>query len=115
MRDRLIELINNRICATKIEVERIADYLLDNGVIVPPCEVGTDIYTIDNGEVKRLYVMGVSKHNNGNIYIQYVTYDIKGAPDLNWITSRCTDRDIGKTVFLTREEAEKALKEGAKQ
>ena len=35
-RERLIELINKRICATTIEVERIADYLIANGVIVLP-------------------------------------------------------------------------------
>lgn len=40
-RDRLIELIQNAVngCA-RHWAEIIADYLLANGVIVPPCKVG---------------------------------------------------------------------------
>lgn len=41
MRDRLIEMIQNAVggCA-RHWAEVIADHLLENGVIVPPCKVG---------------------------------------------------------------------------
>lgn len=45
MRERLIELIQNAVggCA-KHWAEIIADQLLANGVIVPPCKVGDTVY-----------------------------------------------------------------------
>lgn len=48
-RDRLICLIMgaNSPCVSLAEGERIADHLLDNGVIVPPCKVGDTVYEIE--------------------------------------------------------------------
>lgn len=47
MRDRLIELIQNSVggCA-RHWAEIIADHLLAEGVIVPPCKVGDTVYCI---------------------------------------------------------------------
>ena len=39
MRDRLIELLGDYLYS-----EQIADHLLKNGVIVPPCKVGDVVY-----------------------------------------------------------------------
>ena len=109
MRDRLIELINNRICATKIEVERIADYLLENGVIVLPCKLGDTMYDISEfvKEIPRpeMYedkvgFIAIRSRKNGEMY-----FDIECV--------ECDYNDFGKTLFLTREEAEQALKGGA--
>ena len=54
MRDRLIELIQKSVngCA-KNWAEVISEYLLANGVIVPPCKVGDMVYFViddDDGE-----------------------------------------------------------------
>lgn len=59
MRDRLIEILKGfkkPICeatpkckgiyATLPDVEGIADYLLANGIIVPPCKVGQTVYVL---------------------------------------------------------------------
>lgn len=52
MRERLIELMyegdlkSGTVC-DDYDLEFIADYLLDNGVIVLPCKVGDTIYWID--------------------------------------------------------------------
>lgn len=45
MRERLIKLIINSVsgCARNW-AETIADYLLANGIIVPPCKVGDKVY-----------------------------------------------------------------------
>ena len=117
MHDRLIELIRTAShelttrCVGECGecADKIADYLLANGVIVPPCNVGDEIYML------------VTKHS--------VSFDIK-----DHVMTRCKKqhtftfikqtrlmesnffrviKDIGKTVFLTREEAEAALKGGA--
>ena len=85
--------------------QMFADHLLSNGVIVPPCKVGDKIYMLvtrhttsfefPNGKMVR-------KENQHTIIKQ--TYLTKS----NFF--KVLD-DFGKTVFLTKEEAEKALKE----
>ena len=68
--------------------EYLADYLLEHGVIVLPCKAGDTLYC--ESAIKG-----------------HITY-LK-APDLEWIFE---NREIlGKEIFLTREEAERALKE----
>lgn len=58
MRDRLIELLDKADNATNIIpsdeegmqafYESIADYLLEHGVIVPPCNIGDELFKIDH-------------------------------------------------------------------
>ena len=90
-RERLIDFM---IDAKRTEPETgsftdyLADYLLKHGVIVLPCKVGDTLYC--ESAIKG-----------------HITY-LK-APDLEWIFE---NREIfGKEIFLTREEAERALKE----
>ena len=100
MRDRLIELLSKpiypKIGADPAEV--VADYLLDNGVIVPPCKVGDTLYY---------------PYNYGNRVLATTVNRI--VTDVNeWLDTGIgfiPFENIGKTVFLTREEAERALKE----
>ena len=71
-----------------LNCSKLADYLLEHGVIVLPCKVG-DILCCESA------IKG---------HIAYLK-----APDLAWIVE---NRELfGKEIFLTREEAEKALKE----
>lgn len=71
-----------------LNCSRLADYLLEHGVIVLPCKAGDTLYC--ESAIKG-----------------HITY-LK-APDLEWIFE---NRELfGKEIFLTREEAEKALKE----
>ena len=71
-------------------VEHLADYLLEHGVIVLPCKVGDMVYQIDAERVFKSKIKAFV-YDTG-----IFTFD---------------ERAIGKTIFLTREEAEKALKE----
>lgn len=111
-RERLIELLNS--WGNKendgVRAESITDYLLENGVIVPPCKAGDTLFFADAifGEVLKAKVIVIE--------INYFT-----EPQL-WLTIEYNspytgtqeyksriDLMIGKTVFLTKEEAEKAL------
>ena len=102
MRDRLIELIRTASHELTSRCvgdcgdcsESIADYLIENGVIVPPCKVGTTIYMIvtKRAKVTREYFYFIKKTKLTFLNLERVLE--------NW----------GKTVFLTREEAMKALK-----
>ena len=79
--------------------EHLADYLLEHGVIVLPCKAGDRVYRPSDclGVVQFVII-------SFNIYESemFFTDDSENIIYLS---------DIGKTVFLTREEAERALKE----
>ncbi len=97
MRDKLVALISGYteyISAKELHSaefdERFTDYLLANGVIVPPCKVGDTVYQTD----------GVGLYEST---IKNIVYETKNIA--------FDERAIGKTVFLSREEAEAALEE----
>lgn len=81
----------------------MSDYLLSKGVIVPPVKVGDKVYQYDNGG--RIYESKVVWFYYDKDY-RRVVYDCNSGLAFS-------EDAIGKTVFLTREEAEKAL-EGMK-
>ncbi|MBO5967682.1 MAG: hypothetical protein J6S14_04185 [Clostridia bacterium] len=131
MRDRLVELLNFIQCKAdccgaldggrcgaldkldRCQIETIADHLIANGVIVPPCKVGDTVYWLNfyndlmlyrdkyyEAEVTRIVVTKYGVSCVIRVRGEHATYEI---PDV----------EFGKTVFLTREEAEQALKGGA--
>lgn len=108
-RERLIELFKGAESKVTEELNKhlkleekewmgiYADYLLANGVIVPPCKVGGTVWEIntDNPFDEDLRVMEAKVER----------FLIGTSVDLH-----CMDC-VGKTVFLTKEEAEEKLKE----
>ena len=124
-RERLIELIKQgdktfadkytgKVMSHIDEVyEFVADYLLANGVIVPPCKVGDVVY-------KPIITDDTHEPVIWDITITDISIDIGGLLNESYAigiickgdSSILFDFDeFGKTVFLTREEAEKALAE----
>ena len=101
-RERLIELIRKAKKNTKganCDLERemlFADYLLANGVIVLPCNVGDTVYFVYCGNIFPHTIKRFEIDKHGNFAFSSFPFTFK---------------DFGKTVFLTREEAEKALAE----
>ena len=96
-RERLIELLKNVPRNTRAFYDQFADYLLANGVIVPPCKVGDTVYETDGIRIYELTILDISLHRNRPYYeTESIDFD---------------DDAIGKTIFLTRKEAEKALEE----
>ena len=99
MRDRLIDLLKVPIYPRDgvDPAEVVADYLLDNGVIVLPCKVGDTVYY---------------RYYGGNrVYEGKVTSFIYNS-ESGWFGIYYDGGygTYGKYVFLTREEAEQALK-----
>lgn len=71
----------------------------DGRVVVLPCRQGDELWTYCNHPVKRVYSFTVSDVSTLN-----------GRTVLNTLgLGTIRPEDIGKTVFLTREEAEKAM------
>ena len=102
MRDRLIELLNVDMSGYDGAVhgdyiENIADYLIANGVIVPPCKVGQKIYRVYKDKVWEWQIVVVEVYPDEIALVDDSDNYIK-------------PEEIGKTVFLTREEAEAKLK-----
>lgn len=110
MRERLIEILSKPIYP-KIGVdpaEVVADYLLDNGVIVPPCKVGDILFVLSRMKDKRVLPF-INEYEATSIEMgkrKCVVYH-----QLDGFIKIFKQDDFGKTVFLTREEAEKALEE----
>ena len=103
VRERLIELLDEcrGIEGIGMElVEKHADLLLANGVIVPPCKVGDTVYVcfsrtrVIECKVARIIIERIEEIGMSFICYGGMRFDMR-----HW----------GKTVFLTREEAEKAL------
>ena len=127
MRDRLIELIVNadtydsyecKLCfedksCEYCNAEKLADYLLENNVVCLPCKVGSTVYATalnpktDIIAIHRGYIGSINIRSTG----KYIFICHEGFDDEPYFNSICGKfADFGKTVFLTREEAERALK-----
>ena len=100
MRDRLIEIIEKSYMVGGYDIFDLADHLIANGVILPPCKVGDKLYitTSISKEIVESVVLGVWMAED-NISILTIHGSIH-------------NNSLGKTVFLTKEEAEAALKGG---
>lgn len=87
-------------CGGIDRMRELAEADKDGRLVVLPCKVGDGLWTFCSHPVEQVYSFTVTDISTLN-----------GMTMLN--TSRCgviDARDVGKTVFLTREEAEKALK-----
>jgi hypothetical protein len=111
MRDRLTELILSAdiplFGTDRPYAELYAEYLLENGVIVPPCKVGDKVYYIPLGKtVTECFVHAVEYQENA-IVIKCHMWDKERVGLLHKHLVYFNDNDFGKTVFLTKEEAKK--------
>lgn len=100
MRDRLIGLIKKM--PKEMWQMELADYLLANGVIVPPCKVGDEVWAIRNYKGK--------KHiQRGFVSQIYFREDMS----LKVVVKHRARGLWGERIFSTQEEAERALEGGA--
>lgn len=87
-------------------MKEIAKADKDGRVVVLPCKVGDTVFARLDNKSKYVCECKVKQIVVGNI--GFVTFAPIGAPEREYDVSL---RGFGKTVFLTREEAEKALAE----
>ena len=123
-RDKLIELLKNDSCQSpmlcdpnckyaKLErcyEERTADYLIENGVLMLPVKIGDTVYILDKlvnvieGEVVKIEYTCEAENYSKFIREKFLVSFTSSATQYDFY-------DIGKFVFLTKEDAEKALVE----
>jgi hypothetical protein len=105
-RDRLIELMKYK---RFLETSELADYLLADGWIRPPCKVWDTVYEIQpTMERIQEYEVTTVKHNG---YYWWFTWILKDRKGIYGNVEGFSSHQIGDTVFLTKEEAEAKLKE----
>lgn len=105
-RERLIRLMQEASqsksdYAGNIGLGQIADYLIEHGVIVLPCKVGDTVY----------YVTGIGHNLVKPAKVEEIIIDENGIKDLYVQGDGHNFENSFDIFFLTREEAEKALKE----
>lgn len=102
VREKLVEILRKPIFPHELvdPIEAVADYLLDIGVTVLPCNVGDKIYFIDRytGKIDEDTVKFLTITKNGVKPI-LTKHNIKF-----WDFYK-----LGKTAFLTKDEAEATL------
>lgn len=114
MRERLKELLLGKSIDTAEDAEYVANHLIENGVILPPCKVGDTIYKLQaDGRIVKGTVLSIHQNLVGNKQGRWIV--------TSWFDNYYADsqktafecgthlyspfEDFGKTVFLTREEA----------
>nr|DAE45280.1 MAG TPA: hypothetical protein [Caudoviricetes sp.] len=102
------EMTNDDIRAV---LKKLAAYedLEEQGLLVRlPCKVGNTVYVPTRNFISELRITMISINNRGTLYFSWVLDNDKGIyPNLDGFSGY----ELGKTVFLTREEAEKKLEE----
>ena len=99
--DTMINLAAQALGVEPSLLRKLAEADKDGRVVVPPCRQGDELWTYCNHPVKRVYSFTVSDVSTLN-----------GRTVLNTLgLGTIRPEDIGKTVFLSREEAEKDLQE----
>lgn len=135
MRDRLVELINEAKdkyptipsvnCCKPTFTHYLADYLIKNGAIVPPCKVWDTVYSPRENSILEQNVISIEIEKDSHVRVYFTCdYLCDGCPHEQTYQNQAGDggcfgecgeslfafEDFGKTVFLTREEAEQALR-----
>ena len=119
-RQRLVELTND-FCIRKLGanfneglLESFADHLLDNGAIVPPCKVGDKFYRIETWCTEGGFLEEPIRPYSSTC--EHCCEECDGKKKVEEYTFNSIiqilelERYFGKSVYLTREEAEKMLK-----
>lgn len=78
-----------------------------------PCKVGDTVYEIceefiEPCTVEAIFIADYKDKEGNSSYMAEIHYDREDCP---WVSTEIFFTDIGKTVFLTKPEAEQALKE----
>lgn len=101
-------IIESAFCDDTSKAERIRELLKadkDGRVVVLPCKVGDKLYEVTGRKTISVYRV---KAIRVELFVLFIEWDIEEGFVWQSLEGVSTE-EIGKTVFLTREEAEKAL------
>lgn len=98
----------------RVPADKLAGFLLANGVILPPCKVGDTVWIVFSPKYP------ANPSDKGKWFmvqdgVQRLLRGSKGFSVETWNMGTYPETKIGDTVFLTREDAEAALKKRRKE
>lgn len=106
-RERLTDLIETAVSIMQNTPEKLTDYLIERGVIIPPCKVGDTVFC----EVGGFEVPLMGRVRNITMFDTCYSFMIA----IPGYYAQCyTEKDFGHNIFLSRKEAEAALMERRK-
>ena len=94
-----------------MELKKYQEADKDGRIVVPPCKVGDRLYEVTGRKTISVYKVKAIRVELFGLFIEWDIVEGFVWQSLSGINAG----EIGKTVFLTREEAEKALKEGKRK
>ena len=113
-RERLVELLNEATFGVNTQtladhlkketIDRVAEYLMANNVVVLPCVVGQTVWCIYNYEKPKEFQVSVLSMSENH-------YSFTIEANKGVFKHYCDKDAVGKWVFFTKEEAENVLKE----
>ena len=107
-RERLAKLIESAMYWGADTPEKIAERLIDEGVIVPPCKVGDELWVVYTPK------WPADPADKGKYFmcedgVQRIIFGARGMSIETWNMGTMPAKAIGEKLFITREEAEAAL------
>lgn len=104
---KLMRLADLESLCNYTRLRELAEADKDGRVVVPPCKVGDKLYEVTGRKTISVYKVKAIRVELFGLFIEWNIVEGFVWQSLAGINAG----EIGKTVFLTREEAEKALKE----
>lgn len=104
--DATLKLAGQILGVTPGRLRELAQAEKEGRLVVLPCDVGDKLYDVTLGEVREKIVISLSM-----LLSKSVNHLVIHAENFRNAVTSYELQDIGKTVFLTREAAEAALKE----
>jgi hypothetical protein len=102
------DCIYEKMCETRYEKEHCYSFKDKSLFIELPCKVGDTVYAVNNGKVHKTTVYSLHIETENGHYCYFIKCSI-------FVEIRVYIlRRLGEGVYLTREEAEKALAERSK-
>ena len=104
--DAVLKLAGQALGMSPDRLRKLAQAEKEGRLVVLPCDVGDKLYDVTLGEVREKIVISLSM-----LLSKSVNHLVIHAENFRNAVTSYELQDIGKTVFLTREAAEAALKE----
>lgn len=109
-RSKLMRLIENFSGNGIVYCSLFTEFLLQNGVILPPAEVDQTVFIHYNGDVAPARVIAIYIDRQGGMFDLAVETKVETTVGYQHVI--CKDfrfDDVGKTLFLSRQAAEEML------
>lgn len=108
MKEGLVELLKDY--GIRVNCSTLADRILNDGWIRPPCKVGDTVYEIQPIRKRIQAYEVITVKYNGHFW--YMLWKLKDDQGIYGNLEGFVDSELGRTVFLTPEEAADKLNAG---